>query len=79
MDHEAVLEFEYEGPETAEIVAKSVDQEIGDIESARTQTTLERNDSTVTITIDAPDITGLRASLTTWNTLVEVAEQVCTD
>ena len=50
-------------------------QEVGDIESDRTRATLDSEDRTVTVTVEADDLVALRAGLNTWSTLVGVAER----
>ncbi|GAB3672258.1 KEOPS complex subunit Pcc1 [Halopiger thermotolerans] len=73
--HDATLEFDYESPDRARIVAESVAREIGEIDDDRSQTTLEREGATVRIAIDAADVVALRAALNTWFSLVDVAER----
>jgi KEOPS complex subunit Pcc1 len=72
------LVFEYDAPTTAERVARSVALEAGDIEGERTEATVSREAETVTVVVEADDLTALRAGLNTWTTLVEVAESVVT-
>ncbi|NGM69927.1 KEOPS complex Pcc1-like subunit [Natronolimnobius sp. AArcel1] len=73
--HDATLEFEYETPARARLVADSIAREIGEIDDERSQTSLERADSTLYIQITAGDVIALRAAMNTWSTLLEVAEQ----
>ncbi|ADB60369.1 Protein of unknown function DUF2144 [Haloterrigena turkmenica DSM 5511] len=73
--HDATLEFDYETPSRARLVAESVAREIGEIDDERSQTTIDRDGSVVRIEIDAADVIALRAALNTWFTLVDVAEQ----
>ncbi|QCW04031.1 KEOPS complex subunit Pcc1 [Natrinema pallidum] len=73
--HDATLEFDYETPSRAELVAASVAREIGEIDDERSRTTLERDGSCVRIEIDAEDVVALRAALNTWFSLVDVAER----
>ncbi|ELZ13261.1 KEOPS complex Pcc1-like subunit [Haloterrigena salina JCM 13891] len=73
--HDATLEFDYETPSRARLVAESVAREVGEIDDDRSQTTIDRDGSTVRIEIDAADVIALRAALNTWFTLVDVAEQ----
>lgn len=73
--HDATLEFEYETPSRARLVAESVTREIGEIDDERSRTTIERDGSRVAIEIDAADVIALRAALNTWFTLVDVAER----
>lgn len=73
--HDATLEFEYETPSRARLVAESVTREIGEIDDERSRTTIERDGSRVAIEIDAADVIALRAALNTWFTLVDIAER----
>ncbi|OLZ41638.1 KEOPS complex Pcc1-like subunit [Natrinema saccharevitans] len=73
--HEATLEFEYDRPSRAALVAESVAREIGEIDDDRSRTTLERTDSRVLVEIDADDVVALRAALNTWFSLIDVAER----
>ncbi|NUB91747.1 KEOPS complex Pcc1-like subunit [Haloterrigena sp. SYSU A558-1] len=73
--HDATLEFDYETPSRARLVAESVAREVGEIDDDRSQTTIDRDGSTVRIEIDAADVIALRAALNTWFTLVDVAER----
>ncbi|WEL21947.1 KEOPS complex subunit Pcc1 [Halorhabdus sp. BNX81] len=76
MDHQAVLEFVYDDPDSAALVEASVAQELDEIDGDRTHARLDRDDATLSMTIDAADPVALRAGMTTWTTLVEVAERV---
>ena len=75
MTHEAVLSFDYDSDERARRIERSVRPEVGDIEGDRTRATLDREDGTVTVTVEADDLVALRAGLNTWSTLVGVAER----
>lgn len=75
MDHEASLSFEYADGQRARRVERSVRPEIGEIGGDRTTATLDRDDETVTVEIDAADLVALRAGCNTWATLVSVAER----
>ncbi|AGB36371.1 KEOPS complex subunit Pcc1 [Natronococcus occultus] len=74
--HGATLEFEYDEPARARIVAESVAREIGEIDDERSATTIDREDALVRIEIEAADPVALRAALNTWFSLIEVAERV---
>lgn len=76
MDHSTELVFEYGSPAVARTVERSVAVEAGDIEGDRSEAAVQRDDATVTVTVDAADLTALRAGNNTWLTLVEVAERV---
>lgn len=69
------LAFEYADAERAALIERSVRQEIGEIDGDRSQTTIERNNATVELSIDADDLIALRAGLNTWCTLIDVAER----
>ncbi len=73
--HTATLSFSCSTEREAAVLATSVDREIGEIDDDRSRTRLERTGSTVEITIDADDLTALRAAANTWLTLVDVAER----
>ncbi len=74
--HDATLVFEYERERRARIVAESVRPEVGEIDDERSRTALRREGSAVEISIEARDLTALRAAANTWFTLVSVAERV---
>jgi KEOPS complex subunit Pcc1 len=74
--HATTLVFEYSTATAAAVVARSVEREVGEIEGDRTTATLSRDGDTVTVEVEADDVTALRAGLNTWTTLVEVAESV---
>lgn len=69
------LAFEYADAERAALIERSVRQEVGEIDSDRSRTTIERDDATVELFIDADDLVALRAGLNTWCTLIDIAEQ----
>jgi len=73
--HSTELVFQYETPSVASVVASSVAVEAGDIEGDRSAAAVDRDGDTVTVTVDASDLTALRAGQNTWLTLVEVAER----
>lgn len=74
--HDATLSFEYDSTERARLVARSVRQEVGEIEGDRTAATVDHEGRTVRVDIAADDLVALRAGLNTWGTLVEVAERM---
>lgn len=73
--HDATLEFEYETPSRARLIAESVAREIGEIDDERSRTTIEYDDVVVRLEINAADIVALRAALNTWFSLASVAER----
>ncbi|GAA0248432.1 KEOPS complex subunit Pcc1 [Haladaptatus pallidirubidus] len=76
MSHDALFEFEYESDERALLIFRSVEQEIGEINDDRSQTTVERDGNRVIVRVSADDLVALRAAMNTWQTLVGVAERV---
>jgi len=72
--HRTVLTFEYDDPETATYIERSVRPEVGAIDGDRTTASLSREGSTVEVTVTAADLVALRAGCNTWLTLVGVAE-----
>ncbi|WP_049971763.1 KEOPS complex subunit Pcc1 [Haladaptatus cibarius] len=76
MSHDALFQFEYESDERALLVFRSIEQEIGEIDDDRSQTTVEREENCVVIRVSADDLVALRAAMNTWQTLVGVAERV---
>ncbi|EMA39708.1 KEOPS complex subunit Pcc1 [Halobiforma nitratireducens] len=73
--HGATLEFDYDSPSRARLVAESVAREIGEIDDDRSRTRIDREDTTITLEIDAADVVALRAALNTWFSLLDVAER----
>ncbi|MFC3478339.1 KEOPS complex subunit Pcc1 [Halobacterium litoreum] len=74
--HSTELVFAYGSTATARVVERSVAVEAGDIEGDRSEAAVSRTGDTVTVTVEAQDLTALRAGQNTWLTLVEVAERV---
>ena len=73
--HEAELVFDYSSSERARLLARSVGQEVDEIEGDRTRATVEARERSVVVDIAADDLVALRAGINTWSTLVEVAER----
>lgn len=74
--HRTTLSFAYRTPDAANLVERSVRQEVGEIEGSRTSSTVVREGVTVEVRIEAEDLVALRAGLNTWLSLVSVAERV---
>lgn len=72
--HSASYEFTYDSLEAARVVEQSVRVEAGDVTGDRTTASVDRDGATLTVTVNATDLTALRAGTNTWLTLVEVAE-----
>jgi KEOPS complex subunit Pcc1 len=73
--HEAVLEFDYDDQQYGRRVERSVGVEAGEIGGDRTTATVDRDGSTLTVTVTATDLVALRAGVNTWVSLVSVAER----
>jgi KEOPS complex subunit Pcc1 len=73
--HEAVLEFDYDDQQYGFRVERSVGVEAGEIGGDRTTATVDRDGSTLTVTVTATDLVALRAGVNTWVSLVSVAER----
>lgn len=69
------LTFEYADTERATLIERSVRQEIGEIDGDRSQTSIQRDATTIELFIDADDLIALRAGLNTWCSLIDVAER----
>ncbi|MFO7925764.1 MAG: KEOPS complex subunit Pcc1 [Halobacteriota archaeon] len=74
--HTAELRFQYRSQGAAALVCDAVEREVGEIDGDRATAALFRHGSTVVIEIEADDLVALRAALNTWETLLEVAEEV---
>ncbi|MFW6384720.1 MAG: KEOPS complex subunit Pcc1 [Halodesulfurarchaeum sp.] len=74
--HESTLVLEYDSPDRAAIVERSVGQEAGDIAGDRTTATVSRSGATVTVEIESADLVALRAGHNTWLGLLAVAERI---
>ena len=74
--HETTLHFSYSSDRRAAVIAASLDQEVGEIDDDRSTVWIDRSKADLTVTIEAADLTALRAAITTWIGLVDVAESV---
>lgn len=74
--HSTELVFSYGSVERARVVERSVRVEAGDIAGDRSEASVSRDGATVTVRVEARDLTALRAGGNTWLTLVAVAERV---
>lgn len=75
MSHRTTLEFFYETPSVAQRVSHAISPEVDDIADERSKTRLSQSGSMLKLTVEAADITALRAGLNTWLSLVRVAEE----
>ena len=73
--HEAELVFDQPDPGRARLLARSVAQEVDEIEGDRTQASVDVRENSVVVDVSADDLVALRAGINTWSTLVEVAER----
>ena len=72
--HTTILTAEFDDPEQARRIERSLRPEIGAIDGDRTMATLSRDDEVIEISIRATDLVALRAGINTWLTLLGVAE-----
>lgn len=73
--HDTTLEADYQSENETRIIEQSLRQEIGEIDDERSQTTISREECTLSIQIHAKDLVALRAALNTWLSLLAVAEE----
>jgi len=73
--HRAELVFDYDTPGRARLLARSVGQEVDDIEGDRTRAAVQARERSLVVDVAAADLVALRAGINTWSTLVEVAER----
>lgn len=73
--HDAMFEFAYDTTRRAQVVARSVTQETGEIGGDRSRADVSFSNGTVTVTVESRDLVALRAGANTWLSLVDVAEQ----
>jgi KEOPS complex subunit Pcc1 len=71
---ETVFSADYPDAARARVVERAVRREVGEIAGDRSRAAVERDGATLTVTVDADDLVGLRAALNTWSGLVGVAE-----
>jgi KEOPS complex subunit Pcc1 len=74
--HTADLRFVYRSSEAAAIVSEAVERELGEIGGDRATAAVSRRGATIVVEIEADDLVALRAGVNTWETLLEVAEDV---
>ena len=74
--HETALHFSHSSDRRAAVIAASLDQEVGEIDDDRSAVSIDRSETDIVVTIEATDLTALRAAITTWIGLVDVAESV---
>jgi len=72
--HEATLRFSYADADLAATVASAIELDAGDIEGERSEASVDREDATVRVRIDAADPAALRAAKRTWSNAVAAAE-----
>jgi KEOPS complex subunit Pcc1 len=74
--HRTDLVFEYESPERARTVERSLAREAGHIRGERTAADVAREGTAVRVELAAADLTALRAGGNTWCGFAAVAERV---
>jgi KEOPS complex subunit Pcc1 len=72
--HSLTLTAAYDDPERARTVARSLAEEVDEIDDDRSRTDLDREGSDLTVTVEAADLVALRAASNTWLSLLSVAE-----
>jgi KEOPS complex subunit Pcc1 len=73
--HDSELLFEYATVERARTVERAVAREAGDIGGDRTKASVSREGRRLSVSVEADDLTALRAGQNTWCSLVGVAER----
>ncbi len=73
--HDTVLTIEYPSDTLARRVTRAIEPEVGDIDDDRSQVALSRHGNVLELHVVASDLIALRASLNTWLSLVDVAEE----
>lgn len=73
--HESEFVFAYDDADRARTVERSVRREVDEIDGDRSRAAVARDGATLTVTVEAADLTALRAGGNTWLSLVEVAER----
>ena len=74
--HETVLSFTYPSERRARVVADALGPEVGEIDDARSDATVDRDGNAVRVRVLADDLVALRAGVNSWSRLVAVAERV---
>jgi KEOPS complex subunit Pcc1 len=72
--HSLTLTAAYDDPKRARTVARSLGEEVDEIDDDRSRTELDREGTNLTVTVDAADLVSLRAASNTWLSLLSVAE-----
>ncbi|WP_418281106.1 KEOPS complex subunit Pcc1 [Halorubrum sp. DTA98] len=75
-EHDTVLRVSYPTERRARVIADALTPEVGEIDDARSATTVARDGDTVRVRVGADDLTALRAGINSWSRLIEVAEQL---
>jgi KEOPS complex subunit Pcc1 len=75
-DQTLSLRFDYDTERRARTVERSVRPEVGEIADARSTASVDREDATVRVRVEAADLVALRAATNTWTRLLVVAERV---
>jgi len=78
-EHDATLRFSYPDERRARVVADALGPEVGEIDDARSDATVDRDGEVVVVRVAAADLVALRAGINSWTRLVAVAERVSAD
>jgi KEOPS complex subunit Pcc1 len=76
--HGLTLTAAYDDPDRARTIERGLAEEVDEIDDDRSRTTLDRDETHLTITVDAADPVALRAAGNTWMALLSVAETTAT-
>ena len=74
--HTATFTRSYHQSATTSVITQRLRQEVGEIADARGQASIEQTETQLIISVEAADLTALRAGINTWLRLVTVAESV---
>ena len=76
MSHRLALRCTCASPDEARTVAAAIAPEVGTVDDPRSETTVDRDAATLTLQIDAEDLTALRAAMNSWCRLLATAAAV---
>jgi KEOPS complex subunit Pcc1 len=74
--HTATLSVSYDSSDRASRVFASLEPEVGGVDDDRADASVTRDGDTVSVTVEAADLTALRAGTTSWSRLLTAAEAV---
>ena len=77
--HSTQLRFEYPTATAARRVERAIAVEVGELDDDRSAASVDRDQTVVTVAIDAADRVALRAGINSWCRYVATAETVADD